>query len=122
MQKVLSSHAIYYASTWLLCNYQVNKLERILRDFLWLDGQGNKKRHNASWDWCCTLKERGGLGLRDLKTHGIAIATKWIFKSIHGNEPWKVLIRNNIFLSKAKKGRNWSNLGFFDMLLGGFDI
>ncbi|GLJ50294.1 hypothetical protein SUGI_1071460 [Cryptomeria japonica] len=117
VQKVLSSHAIYYSSTWLFSNYQINKPEKILRDFLWFDGQGKKKRHNVSREWCCTPRELGGLGLKDSKSQGIALATKWIHKAIYGNEPWKFLIRNNICLSKPRKGK-----GLSDMLMGDFNI
>ena len=67
VQKVLSSHAIYYASTWLFSSAQTNKLEKIMRDVLWSDGLGNRKRHNVRWEWCCTPRKQGGLGIKDLK-------------------------------------------------------
>lgn len=67
VQKVLSSHAIYYASTWLFSSAQTNKLEKIMRDVLWFDGLGNRKRHNVKWEWCCTPRKQGGLGIKDLK-------------------------------------------------------
>lgn len=41
--------------------------------------------------------------MRDLKTHDIALASKWILKAISGNEPWKIFIRNNIVGSIIKK-------------------
>ena len=43
VQKVLSSHHIFYALAWLFLNSHVNMLERILQDFLWLDGKGVRR-------------------------------------------------------------------------------
>ena len=47
-------------------------------------------------------KNLGGLGMGDLRSHGMALASKWILKSINGNQLWKVLIRNNIVRSSIK--------------------
>ena len=66
-----------------------------MRDFLWSDGSGNKKRHCVKKEWCLP-KEKGGLGVKDLKTQGMALASKWIIQALSGDEPWKVLVRNNI--------------------------
>jgi hypothetical protein len=43
-------------------------------------------------------KRLGGLGLKDIKAHGITLAAKCIFKAFSSNEPWKVLVRNDIEL------------------------
>lgn len=106
-QKILSSYSIYYASIWMFNNYQINEIHKTIRDFLWSDGRGQRKSHSIKWDWCCMDKSIGSLGLKDLRAQGIALATKWIFHALEGNEPWKVLIHNNIsrgFLRKLNFG------------------
>ena len=67
-----------------------------MRDFLWSDGLGNKKRHCVKWEWLCLPKERGGLEIMELKAQGMALASKWTIKTQSGEEPWKFLVRNNI--------------------------
>ena len=121
MQKVLSSYTIYYASTWLLAKYQNTKIEKTLRHFLWLDGLGNKTRHSVKCEWCCYLKRLGGLGMRDIKKQGIALAAKWVLNSLNGNEPWKILVRNNISRAVIKKGKSWNNIPLINIVLGDFD-
>lgn len=34
------------------------------------------------------------------------------------HEPWKVLIKNNIFLAMTKNGKNWKRLYPHDLLYG----
>lgn len=64
----------------------------------------------------------GGMGLKDLRTQGIALASKWILQAIDGEEPWKVLIRNNISSSTPKKAKKWKGLPIIDLLLGQMDV
>lgn len=54
----------------------------------------------------------GGMGLNDLKIKGIILASKWIIKGLNGNEPWNILIRNNISMSLIKKDKTWKNKPF----------
>ncbi|XP_059074592.1 uncharacterized protein LOC131064526 [Cryptomeria japonica] len=86
------------------------------------DGKGNKKHHVVKWAWCHADKILGGLGLKDLKFQGIALSAKWIFHSLEGNSPWKVLVRHNIERGFPKKAKSWKNLPFGDLLLGNFPV
>lgn len=121
-QKILSSYSIYYAFVWMFNNYQIDELQKITREFLWSDGRGYKKEHFVKWEWCCMDKAIGGLGLKDLKVQGIALAAKWIFHALEGNEPWKVLIRNNIRLGVPKKAKSWRSLPISDLIDWNFSI
>ena len=122
VQKVLATHHLYYASAWLFLSSQVNMIDKILRDFLWLDGKGNRKRHCVKWAWCCQEKMQGGLGLKDIKTQGYALASKWMVKALWGNEPWKILIRNNILRSIIRKGKLWKDIPLLDIVFGDFNM
>ena len=84
VQKVLSSHHIFFASAWLFTKTRFGMLEKILKDFLWSDGLGSKKRHCVKWDWYYLPKQLGGLGIKDIKTQGIALVAKWILQRILG--------------------------------------
>jgi hypothetical protein len=86
-QKILSSYSIYYSSAWMFSNYQIMEIQKAIRHFLWSDGKGNKKAHSVKWGWCHLEKNLGGLGLKDLKLQGMALASKWIFQALEGDEP-----------------------------------
>lgn len=121
-QKILSSYSIYYASVWMFSNYQINDIHKIIRNFLWSDGKGNRKAHSVKWQWCCMEKAIGGLGLKDLKVEEVSLADKWIFHAMDGNEPWKILIRNNIRLGVPKAAKSWKSLPLSDLLARSFPI
>ncbi|XP_057849360.2 uncharacterized protein LOC131060216 [Cryptomeria japonica] len=121
-QKIFSSYSIYYSSAWLFSNYQIQDIQSAIRSFLWSDGKGNKKCHAVRWAWCHVDKSFGGLGLKDLKLQGIALSAKWIFLSLNGDCPWKVLVRHNIERGYPKKAKSWKNLPFGDLLLGEFPV
>jgi hypothetical protein len=72
--------------------------------------------HSISWEWCTRIRAWGGLGLKDLKYQGVALAIKWIAKAGEGEEPWKVLIRNNLRLSHCSRPRGWKYFCFTDSL------
>lgn len=67
-------------------------------------------------------KNARGLGLKDLRMQGISLATKWIFHALVGNEPWKVVIKNNINMVVPKGSKSWKDLTFCDLVGGGFPI
>lgn len=52
----------------------VNVVAKIITNFFWHDGAGNRKCHWISWHKLCKTKEEGGLGMRNF----VDIAkTKW---------------------------------------------
>ena len=121
-QKMLSSYTIYYSSANFFNNYQFAEIQKSIRQFLWSDGKGNNKIHSVKWAWCHTDKALGGLGLKDLRIQGIALSAKWIFQSMEGDCPWKVLVRNNIERGVPKKAKSWTNLPFCDLIIGNFPV
>lgn len=75
------------------------------------------KKHVVKWDWCCLDKLQGGLGLKDLRLQGIALASKWVVRSLEGGEPWKVLVRNNIQNAVPKHSKACKGLPLCDILI-----
>ncbi|XP_059076776.1 uncharacterized protein LOC131876029 [Cryptomeria japonica] len=121
-QKIMSSYNIYYASSWMFNDYQVMEIQKAIRNYLWSDGKGNKKMHSVNWKWCHVDKLLGGLGLNDLRLSSLALASKWIFHALAGDEPWKVLICNNIERGYPKSAKFWKNLPLTDLICGEFPI
>ena len=58
----------------------------------------------------------------DLKSQGMALASKWIIQALSREEPWKSLVRNKISKSSIKKGKSWTNVHLCDKVLGNFEL
>ena len=43
-------------------------------------------------------------------------------KSLRGNEPWKILIRNNILRFIIMKGKLWKDIPLMDIVFGDFNM
>ena len=43
-------------------------------------------------------------------------------KALWGNEPWKILIRNNILRSVIRKGKLWKDIPLLDIVFGDFNM
>ena len=60
--------------------------------------------------------------MRDIKKQEISLVAKWVLKSLEGDEPWKILIRNNIERAIVKKGKQWQNIPLVDLVFGDFEV
>ena len=96
-------------------NKGYEELIKIIRHFLWTKWDGGKGFISTSWSHCIQPRHRGGLGLIDPKTQGFCLAAKWIIRVAKGDEPWKVLVRNRIFLPIVRG--KWQGVGWLDKLL-----
>eukprot|EP00253_Pinus_taeda_P035966 PITA_35966 len=96
MKVVLSSLPLYQHSILLAPKTFINKMEVLLRRFLWEGGKNNERRlHLVKWD---TIKKpfiEGGLQIRDLATQNLALGTKLLWDIVSGKLSWskKVLWR-----------------------------
>ena len=60
--------------------------------------------------------------MKDIKAQGLVLASKWVLKALWGDEPWEILIRNNLLKSVIRKGKNWKDVPVIDILLGEFKM
>lgn len=80
---------------------EVNKkLTRLLREFLWgFNDAGGQKILVVTWKKTCTHHDRGGLGLKDLKTHSFVLLCKWMFNALDNpDSKWALLFCENMTL------------------------
>ena len=77
IQSVLTSIPIYFFSFFRVPNRVVDKLVSIQHRFLWDGGIEQKKIAWIKCDTVCLPKEKGGLGLKDIKTFNLALLGKW---------------------------------------------
>eukprot|EP00253_Pinus_taeda_P022123 PITA_22123 len=96
MKVILSSLLLYQHSILLAPKTFINKMEVLLRRFLWEGGKNNERSlHLVKWD---TIKKpfmEGGLQIRGLAAQNLALGTKLLWDIVSGKLSWskKVLWR-----------------------------
>ena len=84
---VLTSLPIYQCSVLLAPKTITNKIEELLRRFLWEGGRNNEKKlHLVSWDKVTKPKLEGGLQIRDVATQNLAMGGKILWNMISGKK------------------------------------
>ncbi|RVX21581.1 putative ribonuclease H protein [Vitis vinifera] len=61
-------------------NSVARRLEKLQRDFLWGEGNLERKAHLVKWEVVCGDKEKGGLGIRKLTLLNKFLLGKWIWR------------------------------------------
>ena len=80
---ISSSLPIYYLSFFRAPQLVINKLIKIQRSFLWGGGHDTKKIAWISWETVCLPKDKGGLGIKDIRTFNLALLGKWMWNLMH---------------------------------------
>ncbi|GKV30486.1 hypothetical protein SLEP1_g39289 [Rubroshorea leprosula] len=84
---------LFFMSLFLAPNCMVSELIRIQRDFLWGGAELKRKIPWVSWEMVCRSKEKGGLGVTDLRRRNWALLGKWWFRLGDGGESlWKQVV------------------------------
>ena len=77
IKSVLNSIPIYFLSFFKAPNKVLDKWVWIQRLLLWGGGGEEKKIAWVKWESVCLPKEKGGLGIRDLRNFNYALLGKW---------------------------------------------
>ncbi|GKC77153.1 RNA-directed DNA polymerase, eukaryota, reverse transcriptase zinc-binding domain protein, partial [Tanacetum coccineum] len=83
---VLSSMQNYWASVFLLPKQVIYEINKILKGFLWCQGELTKGKAKVSWDAVCKPKDQGELGLKN--------SVPTLVDEIEDNEVWRSGNRN----------------------------
>ena len=65
---VLSSMQVFWASVFILPKIVVKEINKLLKSFMWCQGEISKGKAKISWENICKPKDQGGLGIKDLQT------------------------------------------------------
>ncbi|GJX56334.1 probable L-cysteine desulfhydrase, chloroplastic [Tanacetum coccineum] len=76
---VLSSMHIYWALVFLFPKTTVKDIERVLKGFLWNQGDVVRGKAKIAWKTICKPKMKGGLGFKDLGSRNEVLLTKHIW-------------------------------------------
>lgn len=73
----LSDVPMYYLSLSKVSVAVANRIERVMRDFLWPRDGESKRDSLVSWEVCYNSKEDRGLGVCNLVSKSISIMARW---------------------------------------------
>ena len=93
IQSTLSSIPIYFFSFFRLPGKVADKLIRIQRSFLWGGGLEHRKIPWVKWKTVCLPKEKGGLGIKDIRAFNKALLGKWRWEMLQqSNKLWSKIL------------------------------
>ena len=111
INSVLSALPIYLLSFFRIPKKVVQKIVSIQRNFLWGGHQEANKIPWVKWDKVCLLKNKGGLGIKDLSLFNEALLGKWGWQLANNHDqPW-----SRILISKYG---GWKEELHFPMVAG----
>ena len=93
VQSVLNSLPCYLFSFAQAPTGVINRLEKMIRNFVWIGGSTNLVAHLVKWD--CTSRSicYGGLEIGSFRQKNIALLTKWFWRfSMEEASLWRRLI------------------------------
>ncbi|XP_071694395.1 uncharacterized protein [Rutidosis leptorrhynchoides] len=79
---VLSSMQVYWSSVFMLSDSVIKEMEKIMRGFLWCQGEMKQGKAKVKWSTVYLPKSEGGLGIKSLKTWNIALMVYHIWNII----------------------------------------
>lgn len=84
---VLSSMHVYWPSVVILPVSITEEIEKLLRGFLWCQGDLKRGKAKLSWKMVCLPKEEGGLGVRSLSAWNKALMSSHVWNILTVKEP-----------------------------------
>ena len=121
MNSLVTSLAIYPMGVLRLPRKIIEQLDKIRRHCLWIKktDDGDKCNSLAAWDMVCRPKEKGGLGVLNLKVQNDALLLKLLHKFYNQLDiPWVSLIWKTYYVANIPHasppvaligGGNWSS-------------
>lgn len=85
-QSVLSALPTYKMQVTLLPKGICNRIEQLIRNFIWGSNDQQCKWHSVAWHNICRPKSQMGLGLRDIQKHTKALLMKLAWNIIYQPE------------------------------------
>jgi hypothetical protein len=89
----LSSLPSYIMSLFLLNKTFIEKLDKHRRRFLWHGKKEKKGYYMVKWSRVCRSKNKGGLGVKDLRKQNISLLCKWWWKLETQDGLWQTIVK-----------------------------
>lgn len=109
---MLSNLPIYFLSMLKMPITVVEKIEKIQRRFLWEGSSEVRKLHWVNWDTLKTPKDKGGLGIYDLRIVNEALLGKLVSglggMQLKRNGWWRKLIVHKFGVGLSEWRAHWN--------------
>ncbi|GJX75707.1 RNA-directed DNA polymerase, eukaryota, reverse transcriptase zinc-binding domain protein [Tanacetum coccineum] len=79
IQSVICSIQVFWSSIFILPDYVSKEIEKLMRGFIWSQGDLKKGKAKVKWEDVCGLKIQGGLGIKSLHCWNIALMSKHLW-------------------------------------------
>lgn len=93
LMSCLSSIPIYCMSMYLLPKTVIKRMDKTRKRFMWQGGSMKKKYHLVKWTKLCLPKQKGGLGVHDLRKMNLSLLSKWWWKFEQNSGTWQEIVQ-----------------------------
>ncbi|KAM3348275.1 hypothetical protein ACQJBY_021904 [Aegilops geniculata] len=93
LDSIVTQLSLYHMSMWLMNRTFVEKLDKHRRRFFWQGCIKKRRYHLIRWNRICRSKEKGGLGIKDLRKQNISLMLKWWWKLDTQKGIWQDIVR-----------------------------
>ncbi|XP_071704187.1 uncharacterized protein [Rutidosis leptorrhynchoides] len=126
---VLTSMQVYWCSIFILPDAIIKDIEKVIRGFLWCQGDLKKGKAKVKWEDLCLPKNEGGLGIKRLKFWNVALITSHVWRILKNEESLWVkwihayhLSTRNFWDVPVKADISWSEvISWRDIFQAGFN-
>lgn len=98
VKNVLASIPIHILAVSKIPMHVINKLDQLMRDFLWGSKMGKRLLHWVSWDLCTKSLDEIGLGIRKFQDLHLLFCVKGCWNLLQRNSLWSSFVPINIVL------------------------
>lgn len=88
LDSVVTQLSLYHMSMWLMNKTFIEKLDKHRRRFFWQGCNKKRRYYLVKWSKICRSKNKGGLGIIDLRKQNISLMVKWWWKLERQNGLW----------------------------------
>lgn len=93
LDSVVTQLSLYHMSMWLINKTFVEKLDKHRRRFFWQGANKKRRYHLVHWSRICRSKDKGGMGIKDLRKQNISLMLKWWWKLYTQQGIWQDIVK-----------------------------
>jgi hypothetical protein len=97
----LSSVLYYPMSMFLLKKSFIEKVDKHRRRFFWQKNKNKKSYHMVRWTKVYRSKNKGGLGIKNLRRQNISLLVKWWWKLDKSDGLWQSIVKARYLRNKT---------------------
>jgi hypothetical protein len=97
----LSSIPTYYMSMHLLPKTILKRMDITRKRFFWQEGGVKRKYHLVKWAKVTSPKQKGGLGIKDLRRMNLSLLCRWWWKLEYEEGLWQDIVKKKYKIDRG---------------------